>query len=74
VGDIIRGGQHIDTAPLIDSVRKMEDLYTLTSVIDDVDFGISHVIHGETMWSIQRCRSRSPGAGGEPLPMRITAC
>ncbi len=48
--DLIRGPQHIDTATLSDPVLVREDgsyLYTLPSVIDDIDFGISHVIRGE---------------------------
>ncbi len=48
--DLIRGPQHIDTAGLSDPVLVREDetyLYTLPSVIDDIDFGISHVIRGE---------------------------
>ena len=48
--DLIRGDQHIDTASLSDPVLVRGDgsyLYTLTSVIDDIDFGISHVIRGE---------------------------
>ncbi len=48
--DLIRGPQHIDTASLSDPVLVREDgsyLYTLPSVIDDIDFGISHVIRGE---------------------------
>lgn len=48
--DLIRGPQHIDTAGLSDPVLVREDgsyLYTLPSVIDDIDFGITHVIRGE---------------------------
>ena len=48
--DIIRGVQHIDTASLSDPVLIREDgsyLYTLPSVIDDIDFAITHVIRGE---------------------------
>lgn len=48
--DLIRGPQHIDTTSLSDPVLVREDgsyLYTLPSVIDDIDFGISHVIRGE---------------------------
>ncbi len=48
--DIIRGAQHIDTGSLSDPVLVREDgsyLYTLTSVIDDIDYGITHVIRGE---------------------------
>ena len=48
--DLIRGPQHIDTATLSDPVLVREDgsyLYTLPSVVDDIDFGITHVIRGE---------------------------
>jgi glutamyl-tRNA synthetase len=48
--DLIRGDQHIDTATLSDPVLVRADqtyLYTLTSVVDDIDFGITHVIRGE---------------------------
>jgi len=48
--DLIRGPQHIDTRSLSDPVLVREDgsyLYTLPSVIDDVDFAITHVIRGE---------------------------
>ena len=48
--DLIRGPQHIDTTGLSDPILVREDgsyLYTLPSVIDDIDFGITHVIRGE---------------------------
>ena len=48
--DMIRGPVHIDTATLSDPVLIREDgtyLYTLPSVIDDIDFNITHVIRGE---------------------------
>jgi glutamyl-tRNA synthetase len=48
--DLIRGPQHIETATLSDPVLVREDgsyLYTLPSVVDDIDFGITHVIRGE---------------------------
>ena len=48
--DLIRGPQHIDTRSLSDPVLVREDgsyLYTLPSVIDDIDFAITHVIRGE---------------------------
>ena len=48
--DLIRGPQHIDTTGLSDPVLVREDgtyLYTLPSVVDDIDFGITHVIRGE---------------------------
>jgi glutamyl-tRNA synthetase len=48
--DLIRGPVHIDTTNLSDPVLIREDgtyLYTLPSVIDDVDFAVTHVIRGE---------------------------
>ncbi len=48
--DMIRGAQHFDTASLSDPVLVRGDgtwLYTLPSVIDDIDFDVTHVIRGE---------------------------
>jgi glutamyl-tRNA synthetase len=48
--DLIRGAVEIDTAHLSDPVLIREDgrfLYTLPSVVDDVDFQITHIIRGE---------------------------
>ncbi len=48
--DLIRGPVEIDTATLSDPVLVREDgrfLYTLPSVVDDIDFAISHIIRGE---------------------------
>ena len=48
--DLIRGETRIDTAALSDPVLVRDDgsfLYTLTSVVDDIDLGVSHVIRGE---------------------------
>ncbi|HUO99111.1 MAG TPA: glutamate--tRNA ligase family protein, partial [Rhizomicrobium sp.] len=48
--DLIRGEVEIDTANLSDPVLIREDgrfLYTLPSVVDDVDFRISHIVRGE---------------------------
>lgn len=48
--DMIRGPQSVDTASLSDPVLVREDgtfLYTFTSVVDDVDLAISHIIRGE---------------------------
>jgi glutamyl-tRNA synthetase len=48
--DMVRGDVEIDTAHLSDPVLIREDgrfLYTLPSVVDDVDFAITHVIRGE---------------------------
>jgi glutamyl-tRNA synthetase len=48
--DLVRGDVNIDTATLSDPVLIREDgrfLYTLPSVVDDIDFKISHVMRGE---------------------------
>jgi len=48
--DLIRGPVEIDTATLSDPVLIREDgrfLYTLSSVVDDAEFGISHILRGE---------------------------
>jgi glutamyl-tRNA synthetase len=48
--DLIRGRQEIDTSSLSDPVLIREDgtwLYTLPSVVDDIELGVSHVIRGE---------------------------
>ena len=63
--DMIRGPVHIDTSTVSDPVLIREDgsyLYTLPSVIDDIDFGITHVIRGEdhvvnTAAQVEICRA-----------------
>jgi glutamyl-tRNA synthetase len=48
--DLIRGFVEIDTATLSDPVLIREDgrfLYTMSSVVDDVEFAISHILRGE---------------------------
>ena len=48
--DFVRGEQKIDTASVSDPVIRRADgswLYTLPSVVDDLDMNISHVIRGE---------------------------
>ena len=48
--DLIRGPAHIDTVSQSDPVCVREDgtyLYTFCSVVDDIEFGITHVIRGE---------------------------
>ena len=48
--DLVRGESHIDCASLSDPVLVREDgsfLYTLPSVVDDVDLGVTDVIRGE---------------------------
>ena len=48
--DLVRGQQSIDTSSVSDPVLIREDgsfLYTMPSVVDDVDAAITHVIRGE---------------------------
>jgi glutamyl-tRNA synthetase len=48
--DLVRGACEVDTASMSDPVLIREDgafLYTLPSVVDDVDMKITHVIRGE---------------------------
>ena len=48
--DLVRGPSHVDCASLSDPVLVREDgtyLYTLPSVVDDVDLGVTHVVRGE---------------------------
>jgi glutamyl-tRNA synthetase len=48
--DMVRGESRIDCASLSDPVLRREDgsyLYTLPSVVDDIEFGVTHVIRGE---------------------------
>lgn len=48
--DLVRGAQHVDEASQSDPVLVRADgsyLYSFTSVVDDVDLAITHVIRGE---------------------------
>lgn len=48
--DLVRGRQSIDTASLSDPVLIRADggyLYTLPSVVDDIEFKITHIVRGE---------------------------
>ena len=48
--DLVRGPSHIDCASLSDPVLIREDgawLYTLPSIVDDIDLRVTHVIRGE---------------------------
>jgi len=48
--DLVRGEQSIEASSLSDPILIREDgtyLYTLPSVIDDIEFKISHIIRGE---------------------------
>ncbi len=48
--DLVRGRQRVDAASLSDPVLIRADgtyLYTLPSVVDDIDLGVTHVVRGE---------------------------
>lgn len=48
--DLIRGDQIVDVGSLSDPVMIRADgsfLYTFTSVVDDIDFAITHIVRGE---------------------------
>lgn len=48
--DVVRGEQTVDIGSLSDPVLIRADgtpLYTFTSIVDDIDFAITHVIRGE---------------------------
>lgn len=48
--DLVRGDQSVDLGSLSDPVLIRGDgtyLYTFTSVVDDIDFGITHIVRGE---------------------------
>ena len=49
-GDLVRGTQSADLASLSDPVLVREDgtyLYTLPSVVDDIDMGVTHIVRGD---------------------------
>src|SRR5690606_22842939 len=48
--DLVRGEETVDLASVSDPVLVREDgtyLYTLPSVVDDIEMGITHVIRGD---------------------------
>jgi len=70
--DMVRGACRIDCASLSDPVLIRADgayLYTLPSVVDDIDLGVSHVIRGEdhvTNTAVQLQLFARLGQGGDP--------
>ncbi|UDF02574.1 glutamate--tRNA ligase [Asticcacaulis sp. AND118] len=74
--DLVRGHCEVDTTSMSDPVLIREDgafLYTLPSVVDDIDMKISHVIRGEdhvanTGTQIEIFEALSAFFGGSPLP------
>jgi glutamyl-tRNA synthetase len=80
--DLVRGPQRFEGADLSDPVLLREDgrpLYTLSSVVDDVDLGITHVVRGEdhvanTAVQIQIFRALgAPVPGFAHLPLLVDA-
>lgn len=74
--DLARGHAEVDTASMSDPVLIREDglyLYTLPSVVDDIDMGITHVIRGEdhvtnTGAQIEIFEALLGESGGGPVP------
>jgi glutamyl-tRNA synthetase len=69
--DLIKGPQTINTDSMSDPVLIRADgsyLYTLTSVVDDIDLGITHVIRGEDHVSNTGTQVEIFEALGGPIP------
>lgn len=69
--DLVRGEAEIDTAALSDPVLIREDgrfLYTLPSVVDDVDYAVTHVIRGEDHVTNTAVQIEIFEALGAPVP------
>lgn len=66
--DLVRGDETVDLASLSDPVLVREDgtyLYTLPSVVDDIEMGVTHVIRGDdhvTNTGVQIALFRALGA------------
>ncbi|WP_417515003.1 glutamate--tRNA ligase [Minwuia sp.] len=70
--DLIRGHQEIDAASLSDPVLIRADgrpLYTLTSVVDDGELGVSHIIRGEDHVANTAAQVHLFQALGHPVPV-----
>jgi len=75
--DLVRGHCEVDTTSMSDPVLIREDglfLYTLPSVVDDLDMKITHVIRGEdhvanTGTQIEVFEALSGLFGNQPLPV-----
>jgi glutamyl-tRNA synthetase len=70
--DLIKGPQTVNTASMSDPVLVREDgsyLYTLPSVVDDIDLGITHVIRGEDHVSNTGTQIEIFEALGGPVPV-----
>lgn len=70
--DLVRGASHVDCASLSDPVLVREDgsyLYTLPSVVDDIETGVSHVIRGEDHVTNTAVQAQIFEALGASLPV-----
>ncbi|RDE10385.1 glutamate--tRNA ligase [Pelagibacterium lacus] len=70
--DLIKGEQTVNTASMSDPVLIREDgtyLYTLPSVVDDIEMGITHVIRGEDHVSNTGTQIEIFEALGGPVPV-----
>lgn len=70
--DLIKGPQTVNTASMSDPVLIREDgsyLYTLTSVVDDIDLGVTHIIRGEDHVSNTGTQIEIFEALGGPVPV-----
>jgi glutamyl-tRNA synthetase len=69
--DLVRGAQHVDEASQSDPVLVRADgsyLYSFTSVVDDIAFGITHVIRGEDHVTNTGAQIQMVQALGGPVP------
>ncbi|MFC0283128.1 glutamate--tRNA ligase [Camelimonas abortus] len=70
--DLVRGESRVDCASLSDPVLVREDgafLYTLPSVVDDADMGVTHVIRGEDHVTNTAVQIQLFAALGAPSPL-----
>jgi glutamyl-tRNA synthetase len=70
--DLVRGPAHVDCASLSDPVLVRADgsyLYTLPSVVDDIDLQITHVIRGEDHVTNTAVQIQIFEALGAPVPV-----
>ncbi|WP_132256040.1 glutamate--tRNA ligase [Methylobacterium segetis] len=70
--DLVRGEAHVDCASLSDPVLVRADgtyLYTLPSVVDDAELGVTHVIRGEDHVTNTGVQVQIFEALGHPLPV-----
>lgn len=70
--DLVRGPQTVDIGSLSDPVLIREDgtyLYTLPSVVDDADMGVTHIIRGDDHVTNTGVQLQLFEALGAPAPM-----